>query len=238
MAKLPERRTALEEELGLDLAIETRGGNRLTGARRAIRWLLRACSWEALEEQIAEVLGCYEPPTELVLPGVVTLLAEARLKGRTGLAILELPRTDAGSEALTDLCEVVGSDGILRFQIGGDPTFVVAHGSLPRVRDALAVEVCTIGPLAEIILSWGPGDELDKRFAYGLVVDLLEHADVQVHRDHWTSTIASLLVPQHHAPLAVGILDRVPPHLASFLQGGSSSRGSLEAERGAGGGGG
>lgn len=222
VGNLSRRRTAIETELGLDLALDMKRSDRLIGARRGIRWFLRAHDWDNLEERIGEVLRSYDPLWEMARPGVAQLLDGARLKGRTGLAILELPR-DKRREATTGLWDALDSDDFLRFQIGGDLTFYVDHDALPKIRESLDVEMATTGPLAEIEVILNHGNDDSRQDAARLVLDLLDHAGVQVHSDHWSVGAAVVLIPQHQAFLAAGVLDGAPARLDSLLPDGVRS---------------
>lgn len=217
MAKLPGGRTARETELCLGLAIEGDRADRSLPVNRAAGWFLQAHGWEDLQERIAEALSSYDPPLGLVHPGVAELLEDARLKGQTDLAIVELPNDRRGRGASQDLVEALASDDVLRFQIGGEPTFTVEHGSLPRIREALDVDVSATGPLAEVKLSWGRGSIEAKQYARSLVLDLLEQAGVMVHDHRFASSIVAVLVPQHQALLTVGVLEGAPSRLTPLL---------------------
>lgn len=212
-----DRPSTIGEDLGLDLLIDEPDTRRSYGARQAALWFLQAHGWAKLEERIGEMLRSYDPPMELAHPGVAELLEGSRLKGRTGLAIVDLPRTRRGSAAIADICGAAEPDEFFRFHIDGDTNVYVPYDSLPRLREAIDVEASTSGPFAEITLAWGRGNGDVERYASSLILDLLEQAGLQVVSEHWTSAIASVLVPQHQVFLAVGVLDGLPSRLAPLV---------------------
>ncbi len=201
----------------LDLAIATGVSQRSANVRQAAKWALELHDWEALEDEVQEIIDTYDPPEGIALPIVDEFLAEAIIAGNAGLALITCPRTQEYHEQVRETWEALGPTWVKTFRERGDVIEIITHASrLEEGLDRLGPEATGYAPLSEILLC-RPLDALsmlgpeplgapDLEATLELATDLLEEHGVTVHHARTSRRRAHLLVPSYQGVRAVAMI--------------------------------
>lgn len=198
---------AVERYLETDLVLHEALARGYLNIRRAARWLIETQGWDTTEEAVVSALRRYDPDPVSDLEAVLALLEQADVSGRTGLALLEIPRTQARLEQLSQLLEGLDSkEAYGLFPERKRITVLLEEAHLDAARQALGDEAIQATGMVRLDLGF-PREEAAVSSAIAVALNVLGHRGVHVEALFASSPGCSFLVSDQQAAIARRLLN-------------------------------
>lgn len=209
--------TSVDQALGLDLAM---GGPRARGylsARRAAGWLLDVHDWEDIERVAVEVIHSYDLPDDIDVRVMQEVLTDVRIEGRTGLALISLPRTRESLRYLSKMFELCRPAEVYEVWADEGKVWVLFDDPfLPEVLDTTNPGQAEALPsLSEVSIDFRGGAEA-RANASTIILDLLEGAGIRCFQTHFTANSLVAFLPATQASLAVALIDALARRITAM----------------------